>query len=65
MVNLWFSIMVGWMLKTIILRYGGMKGFVRARPLFLGLVLGEFGTAVLWVAINAITGTKGFYMFLN
>ena len=65
MTNLWFSIMVGWMLKTIILRYGGMKGFVRARPLFLGLVLGEFGIAVFWLAVNAITGTKGFYLFLN
>lgn len=65
MVNLWFSIFVGWLLKTLILRYGGMKGFVRARPFCLGLVLGEFGISVFWVAVNAVTGTKGFYLFLN
>lgn len=65
MIQLWFSIMIGWFLKTVILRYGGMKGFVRARPLFLGLVLGEFAMAGLWLAINAMTGVKDFRIFLN
>lgn len=65
MIQLWFSIMVGWFLKSVIMRYGGMKGFVRARPLFLGLVLGEFAMAGFWLAINAMTGIKDFRIFLN
>jgi len=65
MIQLWFSIMIGWSLKTLILRYGGMKGFVRARPFFLGMVLGEFAMAGFWLAINAMTGVKDFRIFLN
>ena len=39
--NIWFSIFIAWMAKFIILRYSGLKGYRRARPLFLGLALGE------------------------
>lgn len=65
MIQLWFSIMVGWMAKTLILRYGGMKGFIRARPFFLGLVLGEFTAAGLWLLIDALTGVKDHRIFLT
>jgi hypothetical protein len=54
MIVFWFPCFVAWLLKTLILRYGGMKTYVRLRPLFLGLVLGEFGTAVLWTLVSWI-----------
>ena len=65
MIQLWFSIMVGWLMKTLILRYGGMRGFARARPFFLGLVLGEFTVAGLWLVIDAFTGIKDHRIFLT
>ena len=65
MIQLWFSIMVGWMMKTLILRYGGMRWFIRARPFFLGLVLGEFVVAGLWLLIDAFTGVKDHRIFLT
>lgn len=65
MIQLWFSIMVGWLMKTLILRYGGMRGFVRARPFFLGLVLGEFTVAGLWLLIDSLTGVRGHRIFLS
>ena len=65
MIQLWFSIMVGWLMKTLILRYGGMQGFIRARPFFLGLVLGEFAVAGVWLIIDAITGVQGHRIFLT
>lgn len=52
----WFSCFIAWTLKTVILRYGGMRLYLAARPLFLGLVLGEFGMAVVWTLISAVTG---------
>jgi len=55
MIVFWFPIFIAWILKTLILRYGGMKLYVRARPLFLGLVLGEFTSAVLWTVFAMIT----------
>lgn len=56
MVVMWFSCLVAWIVKTPILRYGGMKLYVRARPFFIGLMLGEFAMAVFWTLISATTG---------
>jgi hypothetical protein len=52
----WFPCLVAWILKTTVLRYGGMRPYVRARPFFLGMILGEFGMAVIWATIGALTG---------
>ena len=54
MIVFWFPIFVAWMLKSIILRYGGMKTYTNMKPLFLGLVLGEFSQAVLWATLSSI-----------
>jgi len=50
MIVFWFPIFVAWILKSVLLRYGGMKVYMRLKPLFLGLILGEFSQAVLWAA---------------
>lgn len=51
----WFSALMAWTMKSAILRYGGMRLFVRARPFFLGMVLGEFVMAVVWTLIWWVT----------
>jgi hypothetical protein len=48
MMVFWFPCFVAWLLKVLILRYGGMRLYARARPFFLGMVLGEFTMAVLF-----------------
>lgn len=48
MMVFWFPCLVAWLLKMVILRYGGMRLYTRLRPMFLGMVLGEFTAAVLW-----------------
>jgi len=55
----WFPFFIGWLAKTLILRYGGAKFFLAARPFFLGLILGEFSMAVVWGLVSAGTGVKG------
>ena len=52
----WFSCLIAWIIKTVILRYGGMKLYIKARPWFLGMVLGEFGMAVIWALISGVSG---------
>jgi hypothetical protein len=64
MIQLWFSILVGWLSKSLILRWGGMRLFRRARPFFLGLVVGEFAAAGVWILVDSITGMRGHRFFL-
>jgi len=65
MIQLWFSIMIGWLLKTIILRYWGFHTFRRAKPFFLGLVVGEFGIAGVWLFIDFLCHKVGHRFFLT
>ncbi len=50
-VQFWFPCFIAWMLKSLCMRYGGAGAYIKVRPLFLGLVLGEFGMAVLAVIL--------------
>jgi len=56
MIVFWFPCLIAWILKTLILRYGGMRLYIKARPWFFGMVLGEFGMAVIWALVSALTG---------
>ncbi|MEN6582472.1 MAG: DUF6785 family protein [Armatimonadota bacterium] len=38
---LWMPMFIAWVIKLIILRYGGLKMYRQALPLFLGVILGE------------------------
>jgi hypothetical protein len=39
---MWFSIGLAWLIKLLIIRYGGLKLYRRALPLFFGLILGDY-----------------------
>lgn len=63
MMVFWWPCFVAWLLKVVILRYGGMKLYARLRPFFLGMVLGEFTTAILFTLpalYNRFTPTPDF-----
>jgi hypothetical protein len=55
----WFSIFIGWSLKAIILKYGGVRLYRELRPFFLGLVLGHVFVSGFWVVFDFITGETG------
>jgi hypothetical protein len=52
----WFSIFIGWCVKRLLLRYGGAAAFRRARPFFIGLIVGEMLSAGLWMFVGLCTG---------
>jgi hypothetical protein len=60
--KLWFPFFISWIAKRTILRYGGIKAYRRAFPLFMGLVLGEFFMGSIWGIIGLLTG-KHTYAF--
>jgi hypothetical protein len=57
------SIFVGWLLKWIILKYGGIRWHRTVIPFFLGMVFGEFIIGTLWSFIGIILDRQ-MYRFL-
>jgi hypothetical protein len=55
----WFSVFIAWALKAVILKYAGGRGHQTARPFFLGLILGSFTAAGVWLILDAIFGGRG------
>ena len=50
------SVFLAWLIKSVLLKYGGPGLFYRARPFFLGLILGQFFIAGLWLVIDWLAG---------
>ncbi len=57
--SMWFSVFVAYILKSVILKYGGPNLYRKAVPFFLGLILGEIVPAGFWLIIDLFTGMQG------
>ena len=55
---LWSCICIGWFLKYLALKSGGIGSYRRLRPLFMGLIIGEFGIVGVWMIIGIFTGVN-------
>ncbi len=53
---IWFSVFLAWLIKGLVLKYGGPALFQRTRPFFLGLIAGQFSCAGIWLLIDYFTG---------
>jgi len=58
----WMPLLIAWVLKTLLLRYGGLKVFRRALPIFFGMILGQFVVGSLLNIISIYLGIPS-YMF--
>ena len=56
MAEVWFSFLLAWLIKTTLVKYGGPRLYNKSLPLFLGLIIGQFFIATLWVVIDFATG---------
>ena len=57
--TMFFSVFLAWLCKGLVLRYGGPVLYLKTRPFFMGLILGQFVTAGLWYAIDYWAGESG------
>jgi hypothetical protein len=57
--NAWFSILIGWLAKVLIVRFGGSSLYLKAKPVFVGLIFGEGLAAGIFLIVNAIVVSSG------
>ena len=57
-----FSFLLGWLAKSLIVRSGGLRLYVKLRPFFLGLVLGDVIIATVMTVVGFVTGVGYFVM---
>ncbi len=59
----WLDMLIAWVFKATILRYGGMRAYRVALPFFLGLILGDFVTGAAWSVVGTILHLSLFRTF--
>ena len=57
MATLWFPFFVAWVIKTLVIRLGGLQAYDRTRPATYGVILGQIVVAGFWLIIDIITNT--------
>lgn len=59
--RIWFAVFIGWLAKATVIRFGGLPGYRRALPFFLGLLMGEGifgGGAAIWGMLTGVTAPQ-------
>ena len=60
---MWFSVFFAWLIKVVVLKYGGASMFTRSRHFFLGIIVGRMLITGVWLVIDFLTGTVGNAIF--
>ena len=56
MVWVWSAVCVGWIIKAILLKFGGLRIYRQAAPFFVGVILGDFLIGTFWSLVGAVFG---------
>ncbi|MEI6217600.1 MAG: DUF6784 domain-containing protein, partial [bacterium] len=49
-----FSFLVGWLIKTVVVKYGGTRSYQKLMPFMMGLIAGDLLMGVVTIAVGAI-----------
>jgi len=61
--HLILTLFLAWLIKLLIVRYGGLRGYRTFMPFFMGLIVGQYTCNILWFVIDLLTGQKGNLIF--
>ena len=53
-IHVWSSFLISWIVKLIVLRYGGLRSYRQTVPFFLGIILGEYMVGSVWNLVSII-----------
>jgi len=54
--KIWFSFLLGWLIKVLVMRYGGMQLYGRLKPAAMGLIAGEAVMTGVFLVIGLLAG---------
>jgi hypothetical protein len=57
---IWFSVFVGWLVKVLLVRFGGASVFRGARVFFTGAIVGELFAAGFWLVVSLVLHALGY-----
>jgi len=57
--TVWMSVASGWLLRVVLILFGGARLYRRLRPLFMGLIVGEVFAAIVWFSVSGILALCG------
>ena len=60
---MWFPFFIAWLIKSLVVRYGGIKMYRATLPFFLGLTLGDYVVPTLWGVWGMISGQQQYMAF--
>ena len=51
---LWMPFLIGWLVKSIVLKYGGLRAYRKTIPEAVGVILGDFVSMTIWSVIGIV-----------
>jgi hypothetical protein len=60
---LWFNMFLAWLIKVVVLKYGGVGLYRQTRPFFFGLILGNVVPGGIFLVVDHFTGMVGNIIF--
>jgi hypothetical protein len=58
----WFSILLGWLCKLLVLRYGGMRAYTLLKPVAYGMIAGEAVLVGGFLLVGLVAGLCGWHL---
>ncbi len=65
MQKVWFSTLLGWGCKVLVMRFGGNDTYRKATPFFCGLALGDVMMILFWLLIDGWQGRVNHFLVPN
>jgi hypothetical protein len=56
--TIWLPLVIAWVCKVCLLRYGGLQSYRRALYFFMGLILGDYLLGCMWPLVGWILGVN-------
>jgi len=63
LVWIWLPFFITWVIKSVVIRYGGQRLYKRLIPLFFGLILGDYLTGAVWSLASQVCQFAGYQIF--